>query len=150
MPNDGPQSDVETEILTLLRRLSEQQKATERVAAEAEINLRKILEQQKATARAVADLALGLNFEGRTARDRHSELQGLLLGLLSPPAPARATKSKSEPSQKFPVPGGEEGDSVVLTERTQKKIIRWVLLGLAAASLHVVQWALAAAHFGGH
>jgi hypothetical protein len=94
-----------------------------------------IASQQKAIAQSVADVALSLNFEGRTARDRHSETQGLILGLLSDlRQPAARKRRDSDDTSRFRLPGGEEGDRIQLTRKTQKRIALAVLRVLLHAT----------------
>lgn len=103
--------------------------------------LAKISDRQKAIARAVADIAVALNTAHRLQRDEYAELQGLLLGALHEMrAPAARERRDSQDTKKFPLPGGEEGDALQLTKRTQRKILKWVILATAGVLLHVLQW----------
>jgi hypothetical protein len=106
-----------------------------------EAQLAKIAERQKATARAVADLALGLNTEAIAHRDRHAETQGLILGMIAElrHEPKRERRN-SEDTQDFPLPGGSDGEHVRLSKRTQRKILRWVLVGTLFALTHVAHF----------
>jgi hypothetical protein len=106
-----------------------------------EAQLAKIAERQKATARSVADLALGLNHESISHRDRHAETQGLILGLSAElrQAPARERRD-SEDTKDFPLPGLADGEHVRLSKRTQRKIIRWVMVGVLFALTHVAHF----------
>lgn len=115
----------------------------ERIEAE----LRQCKERQKVTARAVADLAIGLNSGERQARDRHQELLGVALGQLAERKVAERTRKNSDDyTDKFKIPGGQ--GSVELTRGAQKRIVKWVLLGVFAVGLHAVQfvWERVAEH----
>lgn len=91
--------------------------------------LMKVLEREKAIAKSTADIALGLNHEAIAERDRHAELQGLLLGMLSHDS-RRKRKDSIEDTSKFQLPGGEHGDHVQLTRHTQKKILKWAVAAI--------------------
>lgn len=114
------------------------------------LELRRVRERQKRTAKAVADLGLGLNSAQIASRNRDGETHGLILGLRSElavtPAP-RDRKNSEDKTDSFRLPSG---DSVELTRRTQKKLVRWVLLAVAAIALHAAQyvWERAAEHRG--
>lgn len=107
--------------------------------------LHQLAERQKLTAKAVADLALGLNSAERQARDRHQELVGIALGSIAERRTERERKSSEDQTDSFKL---STGDKFELTRRTQKRIVRWVLLGLAAVGLHAAQylWERAAEH----
>jgi hypothetical protein len=114
------------------------------------LELRRVKERLKLTAKAVADLSLGLSSAQIASRNRDGETHGLILGLRSElavgPAP-RERKNSEDHTDSFKLPGGG-GDKIELTRRTQKKLIRWVLVGLFAVALHAVQfvWERAAEH----
>lgn len=88
-------------------------------------------DRQRATARAVADLTLGLNAAKTAALARHDELTGLLLGfraeVLNPQGERRRLSSEDR-TDSFKLP---TGDRVELTRRTQRRILRGVLLAVA-------------------
>lgn len=117
-----------------------------------DLELRRVKERQKLTAKTVADLGIGLNHAQVASRNRDGETHGLILGLRSElavgPAP-RDRKNSEDKTDSFRLPGGG-GDKLELTRRTQKKLVRWVLLGVFAVGLHAVQfvWERAAEHHG--
>lgn len=115
-----------------------------------DLDLRRIKERQKLTAKSVADLGIGLNSAQIASRNRDGETHGLILGLRSELAVAPAVRDRKNSEDKtdsFRLPGGG-GDKLELTRRTQKKLVRWVLLGVFAVGLHAVQfvWERAAEH----
>lgn len=104
-----------------------------------EEELRQCKDRQKVTARAVADLAIGLNSYARQSRDQHQELLGIVLGTMAEKRQERERKNSDDYTDKFKIPGGQ--GSVELTRGAQRRIIKWVLLAVVAAGLHVVQFA---------
>jgi hypothetical protein len=110
--------------------------------------LRLVKERQKLTAKSVADLSIGLNSAQTASRNRDAETHGLILGLRSEMVVApqvRDRKNSEDKTDSFRLPSG---DSVELTRRTQRRIVRWVLLAVVAIGLHAAQylWERAAEH----
>ncbi len=97
-------------------------------------------ERQKVTARAVADLAIGLNSGERQARDRHQELLGIVMGAFAEKKIVeRRRKDSEDQTDSFRIPGGQ--GHVELTRGAQRKLVKWVLLALAAIGRHAIQFA---------
>jgi hypothetical protein len=65
----------------------------------------------------------------------------LLLGILSELRAKHERKRRdSDDTSEFGLPGGEREDRIRLTKRTQRRILKWAIVSLIAATLHVAQW----------
>lgn len=103
--------------------------------------------QTRALARALADLAIDLSTSATQARARHDELMGMLLADLSErrderKRDERKRRDSSEDTSRFKIPGGEKGDAIELTRKTQRKILEKVLLVLLFVISHVANYLL--------
>lgn len=109
---------------------------------EIKILLTQIRDAQRLSAKSTAELAMGLSLAATRENNRHSELQGMLLGMrgeLHAAAPRRRRDS-IEDTKKFKLPGLEETDQIQLSRRTQRKIIRWVLLAAVGIIWSAIQF----------
>lgn len=104
-------------------------------------------QHDRAIARAIADLAIGLSTATTQSLARHDELMGLLLALVTErreerKRDERKRRDSSEDTSRFKIPGGETGDAIELTRKTQRKILEKVLLVLLFLISHVANYLL--------
>jgi len=109
---------------------------------ETKILLTQIRDAQRLAAKATAELAMGLGYAATREQNRHSELQGMLLGMRSElhAAAPRRRRDSIEDTKKFKLPGFEETDQIQLSRRTQRKIIRWVILAAVTILINIGQF----------
>lgn len=125
---------------------------------------REQLEAQNQVARAVGNLALGLSAHSRKITEQYEANRGLMLTILSTlregsgatdgehsGGPKGKTKPRPKSGATEVEPGSERGDEVSdvfpipftggqdfaqLSRKTQRKIVRWLLLALAFVATH--------------